>query len=99
MGFFAGFLAAMHESRRDQAAREFNRYRHLIEEAQAGANRREAARRRTVSPEELPPPRQRADGAIAVRISAGPVTHWARFALQTQALLRIAARSLLVFIR
>jgi hypothetical protein len=99
IGFFAAFLAAMHESRRDQAAREIRRYQHLIDEAQAGANYRGAARRGAVSREELPMPQQRAHDVIAVHISAQPAAHWERIAMQTRAVLRIAGRSLLVFIR
>ena len=40
-GFFAGVMAALHESRRLQAARSIRQYRHLIhQEPEAGAAKR-----------------------------------------------------------
>jgi hypothetical protein len=45
--FFATFIEALHESRRCQAAREIQRYRHLVEEARAYEER--CARRREYS--------------------------------------------------
>src|SRR5882724_10204514 len=42
-GFFAGVMAALHESRRLQAARSIRQYRHLIhQEPEAGAAKRTA---------------------------------------------------------
>jgi len=53
-GFFARFLAAMHESRRHQAEREIRQHQHLIDQAAAYHARCEAERRqRLTSPQNL----------------------------------------------
>jgi hypothetical protein len=56
--FFANFLAALHESRRCEAAGEIERYRHLAQEAHAYTARREAERERSERPQ-----RRRSDAA------------------------------------
>jgi MFS family permease len=52
-GFFSEFLAAMHESRRCQAAREIRRFEHLVLEARAYEAR---ARQAHMRPEDRPVP-------------------------------------------
>jgi sugar phosphate permease len=52
-GFFSEFLAAMHESRRCQAAREIRRFEHLVLEARAYEAR---ARQAHMQPEDRPVP-------------------------------------------
>jgi hypothetical protein len=51
-GFFSEFLAAMHESRRCQAAREIRRFEHLVPEARAYEARARQAHQPCTVPED-----------------------------------------------